>query len=104
MIFLLLFPIPLFARCMLHVAVIHPHCPQPYLRRKPKMSTRSMLLNEFGMREIPNKTKERKDKKKGLSALVSLVSLLIDNFDMLAKEYLLRTPCSVLRIQRTIYP
>jgi hypothetical protein len=38
----------------------------------------------------PNKTKERKDKKKGLSALVSLVSLLIDNFDMLAKDFGLR--------------
>lgn len=57
---------------------------------------------EWGKSRI--RLRRERTQKKGLSALVSLVSLLIDNFDLLAKEYLLRTPCSVLRIQRMIYP
>ncbi|KOS40442.1 hypothetical protein ACN38_g8695 [Penicillium nordicum] len=61
---------------MLHVAVIHPHCPQPYLQ-KPKMSTRSILPRKFGRygggkarirkRRNENGKKKKKKKKKSLS-------------------------------------
>jgi hypothetical protein len=55
------------------------HCNMQHATCKEGNWEEEEELNEFGMREIPNKTKERKDKKKGLSALVSLVSLLIDS-------------------------
>jgi hypothetical protein len=79
------------------------HCNMQHATCKEgNWETRSMLLNEFGMREIPNKTKERKDKKKGLSALVSLTELTflacaVDKVGGNAGESLQHATCNVQR-------